>query len=249
VPLDTPEPLDRSGRTPAWAQIEASLRTRIESGELGAGQRLPAERDMARRLGVSRMTVRQALAALADEGLVERGVGQGTFVSGVSKVTFDLTRVEGLTAAVERQGMEAGARVLEARERPAPPAVARGLRLQPGAAVVRVRRVRTAGGRPLALEDAWLPAARVPGLLERDLRGSVTRILREDYALAMSSAIECLEPVAAGAFEARVLGVPVGSALMLVERVFSESGGRPLEYARDRHRGDRSRFLMRTARL
>src|SRR4051794_18129548 len=204
---------------------------------------------MARRLGVSRMTVRQALAALADEGLVERGVGQGTFVSGVGKVTFDLTRVEGLTAAVERQGLDAGARVLEARERPAPPAVARGLRLQAGAPVVRVRRVRSAGGRPLALEDAWLLAARVPGFLQHDLRDSLTRILRDDYAIGLSSVVECLEPVAAGAFEARVLGVPVGAPLMLVERVLRETGGQPLEYARDRHRGDRSRFLMRTARL
>jgi GntR family transcriptional regulator len=201
---------------------------------------------MARRLGVSRMTVRQALAALADEGLVERGVGQGTFVSGIGKVTFDLTRVEGLTAAVERQGMEAGARLLEARERPAPAAVARGLRMRPGDTVVRVRRVRSAGGRPLALEDAWLNAARVPGLLERDLRGSVTRMLREDYGLEASAAIECLEPVAAGAFEARVLGVAVGSPLMLVERILRAGGGEPLEYARDRHRGDRSRFLVRT---
>jgi GntR family transcriptional regulator len=249
VSLDPPESLDRPGRTPAWAQIEASLRARIESGELGPGQRLPAERDMASRLGVSRMTVRQALAALADEGLVERGVGQGTFVSGVGKVTFDLTRVEGLTAAVERQGLDAGARVLEARERPAPPAVARGLRLQAGAPVVRVRRVRSAGGRPLALEDAWLATARVPGFLQRDLRDSLTRILRDDYEIGLSSVVECLEPVAAGAFEARVLGVPGGAPLMLVERVLRETGGQPLEYARDRHRGDRSRFLMRTARL
>jgi GntR family transcriptional regulator len=74
-------------------------------------------------------------------------------------------------------------------------------------------------------------------------------MLREDYAMELGSAIECFEPVAAGAFEARVLGVSVGSPLMLVERVLRESGGDPLEYARDRHRGDRSRFLVRTARL
>jgi GntR family transcriptional regulator len=138
--------------------------------------------------------------------------------------------------------------VLEARVRPAPPAVARGLRLSPGAPVIRVRRVRSAGGRPLALEDAWLPVARVPGLLDRDLHGSVTRLLRDHYGFAASAAVQCLEPVAAGAFEARVLGVPVGAPLMLVERVVRD-GGEPLEYARDRHRGDRSRFLGRTTRL
>jgi GntR family transcriptional regulator len=249
VPLPSPEPPARPGRVPAWAEIEASLRQRMDSGELSPGERLPAEREMARRLGVSRMTVRQALAALAADGLVERGVGQGTFVSGMGKVTFDLTRAEGLTDAVERQGMAAGARLLEARERPAPAAVARGLGLERGADVVRIRRVRIAAGRPLALEDAWLPAARVPGLLGHDLGGSIVRLLRDQYGLRAAAAIESLEPVAAGAFEARVLGIALGSPLMLVERVLQTGGGEPFAYARDRHRGDRSRFLARTGRL
>src|SRR5918912_2722575 len=93
-------PVGREGERaggPVWARIEASLRERIESGELGAGQRLPAQRDKARQLGVSRMTVRQALAALAERGLVERGEGQGTFVSGVGKVEHDLGRIVGLS--------------------------------------------------------------------------------------------------------------------------------------------------------
>jgi GntR family transcriptional regulator len=232
---------------PVWAQIEASLRSRISSGELGPGQRLPAERDLARQLGVSRMTVRQALASLADQGLVERGVGRGTFVSGAGKVVYDLTRVDGLTEVARRHGLEAGARVLEARERPAPVAVARALELGEGAAAIRLRRLRSAGGRPIALEDSWLPAARLPGLLDFDLGGSLYGLLREAYGLAPAAAIERLEPVAAAAFEARVLRVEVGAPLMLLERVVRTAAGVPIEYARDRHRGDRSRFLVRTA--
>ena len=233
---------------PVWARIETSLRERIESGELGAGQRLPAERDMARQLGVSRMTVRQALAALAERGLVERGVGQGTFVSGIGKVEHDLGHPSGLTEVVARHGLVAGARVLEARRREAVPTVAEALGLEPGAQVVRLRRLRSAGGRPIAIEDTWLPAALVPGLLERDLSGSLCTLLREDYGLIPGESEERLEPVAAGAFEARVLNVELGAPLMLVERVVRTAAGVPMEFSRHRHRGDRSRFIVRSGR-
>jgi GntR family transcriptional regulator len=236
---------ERAGR-PVWARIEASLRERIESGELGAGQRLPAERDMARQLGVSRMTVRQALAALADRGLVERGVGQGTFVSGVGKVEHDLGRLVGLSEVAARHGLVAGARVLEARERGASAPVAAALGLEDDAPVVRLRRLRSAGGRPFSIEDDWFPAGLVPGILERDLSGSLCALLREDYGLVPGDAEERLEPVAAGAFEARVLGIALGAPLMLVERVVHTPAGTPMMFSRHRHRGDRSRFVVRS---
>jgi DNA-binding GntR family transcriptional regulator len=231
---------------PIWARIEASLRERIESGELGPGQRLPAERDMARQLGVSRMTVRQALAALADRGLVERGVGQGTFVSGAGKVDHQLGTVVGLTEVVAKHGLVAGARVLEARERGASAPVATALGREDGAPVVRLRRLRLAGGRPIAIEDDWMPAELVPGLLEHDLSGSLCLLLREHYGFEHGEVEERLEPVAAGAFEARVLGVGVGAPLMLVERVVQDPEGRPIKFSRHRHRGDRSRFVIRS---
>jgi GntR family transcriptional regulator len=236
---------ERAG-SPIWARIEASLRERIESGELGPGQRLPAERDMARQLGVSRMTVRQALAALADRGLVERGVGQGTFVSGVGKLEYPLGRDTGLTEIVGRHGLVAGARVLEGRERGASAPVAAALEIEEGAPVVRLRRLRSAGGRPISIEDDWFPAARVPGLLQRELSGSLLELLRADYDLDVGEVEERLEPVAAGAFEARVLGITVGAPLMLVERVVRDRDGTPAKFSRHRHRGDRSRFVIRS---
>ncbi len=87
--------LRRRADEPAWAQIEAQLAERIESGGLQAGERLPPERELARALGVSRMTVRQALDVLARRGLVDRGVGRGTFVRG------RVARVEGRVIAVD----------------------------------------------------------------------------------------------------------------------------------------------------
>jgi DNA-binding GntR family transcriptional regulator len=92
--------LRRRDDEPAWAQIEAQLAERIEGGELRAGERLPPERALAKSLGVSRMTVRQALGSLARRGLVERRVGRGTFVRA------HVGRVEGRVLDVHEEGGE-----------------------------------------------------------------------------------------------------------------------------------------------
>jgi len=234
---------DRAAK-PAWVQIEEGLADRIESGRLAAGERLPAERDLALALSVSRMTVRQALASLAARGLVERGVGRGTFVRESPRVVHDLTRVAGFTEEAERQGLEAGAQILAAAEQRAPAQVAQMLGIEAGAPVVRLERVRLGGDQPITLEDSWVPAEHFPGLLEHDLSGSLYALMREHYELAPVSATERLEPVAARAHEAAALGVPEGSPLMLVERVAYAVDDTAVEFARDRHRGDRARFLI-----
>ncbi len=234
---------DRAAK-PAWVQIEEGLGDRIESGRLAPGERLPAERDLALALSVSRMTVRQALASLAARGLVERGIGRGTFVRESPRVVHDLTRVAGFTEEVERQGLEAGAQILAADEQRAPAQVAQMLGIEAGAPVVRLERVRLAGDQPITLEDSWVPGERFPGLLEHDLSGSLYALMGEHYELAPVSATERLEPVAARAHEAAALGVPEGSPLMLVERVAYAADDTAVEFARDRHRGDRARFLI-----
>ena len=113
--------------------------------------------------------------------------------------------------------------------------------------MLRIERVRSGGGRAMTLEDTWLPAERFPGLLERDLGGSIYALMEEHYDLAPVSATERLEPVAARAHDAQHLGVAEGAPLMLVERTSYAADGTPVEFARDRHRGDRARFVIRVA--
>ncbi len=225
-------------------QIEEQLADRIESGRLAAGERLPPERDLAEALSVSRMTVRQALASLAARGLVERGVGRGTFVRESQPVVHDLTRVAGFTEQVERQGLEAGARILGVAECPAPDQVAEALAIAPGDPAIRLERLRLGGDRPIALEDTWLPAVHFPGLLELDLTGSLYALMRDRYGLAPVSATERLEPVAARSFEAEALRVEPGSPLMHVQRIAYAADGTAVEFANDRHRGDAARFVI-----
>jgi GntR family transcriptional regulator len=160
-------------------------------------------------------------------------------------IVHDLTRVVSFTEQVERHGMAASARILAAAAGLAPDQVACALGIEPGAAAVRLERVRFAGGEPVTLEDSWLPAHRFPGLLQHDLTGSLYALMGSVFGLAPVSATEQLEPVAARSFDAETLRVALGSPLMLVERTGYAADGTAVEYARDRHRGDRARFVIR----
>jgi GntR family transcriptional regulator len=228
---------------PAYAQIEDQLAVRIESGELPAGERLPPERELAEGLGVSRMTVRQALSSLAARGLVERGVGRGTFVAR-GKLDHDLRGVAGFSELMQRQGIEPGAKLLSAEEGRTPEPVARALGIEPDASTYRIRRLRSGGGVPLALEDSWIPAAPFPGLLGLGLGGSLYTLMRDLYERGPVRAVERLEPVLARSHEAAALEVDEGSPLMLVERIAYAADGTAVEFAHDRHRGDRARFTV-----
>ena len=237
----------RSGSgAPVHVQIEEQLAERIASGELQAGERLPPERDLARDLNVSRMTVRQALSSLAGRGLVERGVGRGTFVAS-RKVDHDLTRVAGFSEQLARQGLEPGAEIIDVSENPAGWRISAALEIGPTAPVVRIQRLRLADGIPMALEDSWFPAERFPGFADHDLHRSLYTLMRDVYGAAPVRAIERLEPVLARAHEARALNVPARAPLMLVERTAYDADGTPVEFAHDRYRGDRARFVVRVA--
>lgn len=229
------------------AQIEQWLVGEIAGGDLAAGDRLPGERELAKALRVSRMTLRQALDGLARRGVIVRLPGRagGAFVA-EPKIDCDLTGLAGFTEQMRRAHRTAGARVLQARTVAAVDDVASGLEVPVGAPVHEVARVRSADGRALALERSWFPAARVPDLLQRPLTGSLYDLLATDYRLAPHTAVEYLEPVTAGVEESAALEVPVGTALMQVQRVARTVAGVPVEFARDRYRADRVRLMIRT---
>jgi GntR family transcriptional regulator len=238
--------VDRSG-PPAYAQIEDRLAEAIAGGDLRAGDRLPPERELAGRFGVSRMTLRQALDSLARRGLVVRTVGRrgGTFAS-APKTELDMTVVAGLTAQLRRQGHRAGARVLSAEEGPCGSRTAAALALDPGDPVYEVVRVRLSDDEPLALERSLFPAERFPGLLEMPLDGSLYELLEERFGRRPSRAVERLEPVAAEGRVAALLDVPEGAPLLLVERTAFDGEGVPMEHARDLFRGDRTQVVVKS---
>ncbi|MGQ0573305.1 MAG: GntR family transcriptional regulator [Pseudonocardia sp.] len=233
--------------TPAHAQIEQWLVDQITCGKLATGDRLPGERELAAALRVSRMTLRQALDGLARRGVLVRLPGRagGAFVA-EPKIDCDLTGLAGFTEQMRRAHRRAGAQVVEARTVPAAEDVAAALGMAAGEDVHEVARVRSADGAALALERSWFPATLVVDLLDRPLTGSLYELLGRAYGLAPHTAVEYLEPVTARAAEAGALGVPLGTALMQVERTARTVAGVPVEFARDLYRADRVRLMLRT---
>jgi len=245
-----PPPISRGPGATVHGQIEDWLAELISVGRLAPGDRMPTEQDLAAWLGVSRMTLRHALANLARRGLVTRTVGRrgGTFVA-ESKLEQDLTTLASFSEQLRRHGMVASARVLSAAERPAGPVAAAALEVPEGALLYEVRRVRLGDGRPIALEHSLFPAATFPGMLDCRLDGSLYELLEASYGQRPCRARESLEPVSAGVREAEALEVKEGAALMLVERTAYTDEGTPVEFARDLFRGDRTRVVMWTSEL
>src|SRR5580704_6697636 len=197
-----PPEIVRGLGTTVHAQIEDWLAGQIVGGALVPGDRLPTEHDLAAWFGVSRMTLRHALAELAKRGLVTTTVGRhgGTFVA-APKLEQDLTTLAGFSEQLRRHGMVAGARVLSARMRPAGPAAGAALLLPEAGQVYEIRRIRLADGRPIVLERSLFPADRFPGMLESRLDGSLYELLEVRYGLRPHRARESLEPVTAGVRE------------------------------------------------
>jgi len=250
LPGRRPPKIIRGPGVTVHGQIEDWLADAIASGQLSPGDRLPTEQHLASWLGVSRMTLRHALAELAQRGLVTRTVGRsgGTFVA-EPKLEQDFTVLAGFSEQLRRHGLVAGAHVLAANEIPASPAASAALEIAVGDAVYEVRRLRLADGTPILIEHSLFPARHCPGLLESRLDGSLYDLLDEKYGLRPHRAKESMEPVTAGVREAEALGVAEGAPLMLVERTAYAKSGTPLEFARDLFRGDRTRVVVWTSEL
>lgn len=230
---------------PMHVQIEQWLGGEIVAGHLTPGDRLPPERQLAASLQVSRMTLRQALAALERRELLVRTGGRsgGTFVA-QPKVECDLTGLTGFTEQLRRSNMEPGARVLKAEQLPATAVVASALNIDEGADVYEIVRVRLANRRPLALECSYFPAAVCPDMLSQPLTGSLYALLTTVYDQQPARAFESLSPVIASAADAEALEIEPGQPLMMIERTAYARSGLALEYARDLFRGDRTKITV-----
>jgi GntR family transcriptional regulator len=238
--------LIRDGR-PAGEVIEEHLRDLIAKGDFDRHARLPPERELAERLGVSRMTLRQALAALERDGLVTRSAGRngGTFIA-QGTVERNLSRFTSVPAYLRSQGFDAGSRVISASVEAADAETAEALEIAPQTPVYHLVRVRLADGVPISLEHTRLRADVLPGLLECPLGDSISDILGSRYGRVLVRAVERIEAVLADADEADALGIRRGAPLMSVHRVTYDGDGVALEFSHDLFRGDRTRTVAWT---
>jgi GntR family transcriptional regulator len=242
---DRPDLAD-AAELPAHTRIGDWLERLIVSRKLKPGDKLPSEVEIANSLGVSRMTLRQALSSIEAKGLIDRRRGRfgGNFVS-TPRFEFDHASLPGFTEQMRRIHVEAGAHVLRTgTHRPAAD-VREALGLKRADQVHEILRARTANGEPIVLEEAYLPAAIFPGLLAADLTGSLYTAMRE-YDSAPFSADEEIEATQANEEQAGLLGIEVGSPLLLITRTSFSESGIAVEFSRDYHRSDRARIRIKS---
>jgi GntR family transcriptional regulator len=220
----------------------------ISTGALRPGDRLGTERELALRLSVSRSTLRQVLAVLAESGIIRRVPGRagGTFVAH-GKVDRDLSVIVGLPEYLRRQGFVAGTQVLSATMTGADEITAGHLSIPVSSLVVEIVRIRLADGTPLSLERARFPADLVPGMLDQPLGGSVYDLLERSYGIRPEEVVEHLEVAEAAADESALLGVSQGAPLLAITRTSSTASGRPFELSYDLFRSDRTCVTFRTS--
>ena len=222
-------------------QVRERLETLIAG--LAPGEPLPAERDLARELGVARMTLRRVVDGIVEEQRLIRRRGAGTFVAG-AKVTQRLAATS-FSADMRARGMRPDSRTIESRRFPAGMMLAGLLDVPPQTEVLFVRRLRLADDEPMAVEDLHVPSTVAPGLTGADLEGrSFYDLLADKYGDPVVSGTQTVEPALVGQDVAELLGVEPGAPVFLFERTSRVRSGGVAEFVRSTYRGDRYRIVV-----
>ena len=213
-------------------QVREYVRDLLDGAE--AGTPAPSERELVHRFGVARMTVRQALDALVGEGMLERVPGRGTFVA--QRRTQPIAVLTSFTEDMRRRGLRPTSQTLVARLESAGPGVARALEIAEGERVVHWQRLRCGDGTPVCIENAYLNADLVHGMLDRLPESLYEELTRR--GLEPTWGEDSVEAAAAGTPEARLLDVPPGSPVLRIARRTC-ADKLPVEVSRSTFRADR----------
>jgi GntR family transcriptional regulator len=233
--------IDVSGaRVPKYYRIKQQLLAMAEA--LQPGSAMPAERLLAVRFGTSRTTVRQALTELVGESRLDRIQGKGTFVS--PPKLYRTLHLTSHTEDMRAQGLTPSSQVLDLGEVEAGRLLAELLGIAAGERVLRIERLRLAGGEPMAIETTHLSARRFPGL-RRSLATypSLYTALAEVYGVRLAEADETIETSLSTPREAQLLGTDVGLPMLLLSRHSRDADGAPVEWVRSVYRGSRYKFV------
>ena len=234
---------DDGARTaPRYRRLADDLRHRIAAGAWAPDAAIPSERELVRATGLSRITVRGAIAELAHEGVLRRDHGRGTFVV-ATNVAQEIRGVYSFSERVRAQGRMPGTNQLSRAVRPATEEEATMLGLEPGEPVVHLLRQRLVDGQPVMLDAVRLPFRRCPALAEAEVPGSLYDRLAELGVPPLRST-DTITAVGATAEVAAALGVAAGMPLSLMRRLAVTHDDVPIEWTEEYARPDACRYVL-----
>jgi GntR family transcriptional regulator len=230
--------LDRDSEVALYRQLKAWILGELERGAWVAGAPLPSERALVSEFGVSRITVRNALRELVQEGVLRSAPGKGFYVA--ERPSFALHGLVSLTALAQARGLVISNRVLAARPTVASPALARQMEVEVGAALLHVARVRLLDGVPVSIQSLWVPERRCRGLLDEDLeRASLFALLRERFGITLARAESAISARLASDEERQLLELDEGAPVLTVDQRTLDADGEPVELSFSAHHPER----------
>jgi GntR family transcriptional regulator len=239
-------PLRGTGSTPLWLQLKHALRDYV-TFDLQPGDRIPSESELCEHYDLSRITVRQAISALVDEGFLQKKQGRGTFVL-APRLAEPLADPDHFLLSGFDAADPKSIRVYSAETVPAPDWIIAKLGLRSVDDVHKIRKVLSVDDQPIAFRTTFVPARTAPKLLQADLSQPIYAVIERLYGVDAVEADEVIEFIVADGFRADMLQVPIGHPLILVERIIYTDGGEALECSRAYYRADRFRLRHRLRR-
>jgi GntR family transcriptional regulator len=242
--------IDPANIIPRYYQLANILRRQIEEGHFKPHETIPSERQLEEQYNLSRPTIRQAIDLLERQGFLYRVHGRGTFVS-PPKLQMGMQELTSFSEDMRSRGMRPGQRILEFGEMLPPEKIARRLEIDDAnKKVLRIKRLRYGNDDPIGLQDSYLalPAGQTILREEIEAGGSIYAILREKLGIYPTEADETLEVTLATPEEADLLQIPVGSPLLLNERVLWSQNRQAIEFVSILYRGDRYKYYVHLTR-
>jgi GntR family transcriptional regulator len=235
--------VDSSSPLPLYHQVAGVLRQRIADSVYPPRSQLAAEDVLAAEFAVSRATIRQAVAQLVEAGLVTRRQGSGTYVEERTPAMLQQRFRGSLGDLIRESHLASGRDVVIEHGVRMPDRVAADLNLPDGTGTV-IRRTRLMDGVPFAYTITSLPDELGRGITEQDLAGKALMEVLLERGVELASATQSIRAELADAELSGRIGIALGAPLLYVERVVTDSTGRPVEYVRSWYRGDRYEYSV-----
>ena len=227
---------------PLYQIVVEDILNQVNSGQLGANQRLPSENELCQINSVGRNTIRRAISELVNDGVLRTVPGVGTFVVD-SRLDKTAEYLFGFSQEMGFLGKKVTSKVLEATIIPADPFLSRRLQIQLGADVVFLNRVRLMDGEPTAIERSYIPHVLCPGILEYDFSvNSLYEILSTVYDKRPDHAEQVIEASLATPEVSKLLGLAPPAVVFVFRRETRMATGQVVEYVDSELRADRFRF-------
>lgn len=229
--------------SPVYIQIHNQIKQDVENGKWRVGQRIPAERELAEQFEVSRMTLRQAIQTLVDDGILERHVGSGTFVAN-RKVQEKMSGVTSFTDLMLSAGKTPSSKTIFYHVTTPSQSEIERLQLKKDQKVLRMERIRYGSDMPICYEVTAVPADLIEDFSKEEVTSSLYKTLEVKAGLYPGRAIQTVSAMSASEKIAEYLEIRRGEALLRLRQISYLQDGRPFEYTHTQYVGDRFEFVL-----